>query len=295
MMKRGECLFFYVLSIILKLKLSCYVDVMQKGNCSSVKLLRIFLLFIVWAQLAVVQSSQSSELNKESELITLLSGQWEPYVGEELADHGFIAQLVKATVDQMNSRLEIKWLPWVRGEQAVLNGEYLATFPYASSINRAPLFYFSDPLFFTQTVFFYHTKHNPNFKFDRWDDLRDARIGGIRGYGYVPSIQKRGLNLHLVNSPHQLVKMLLRNRVDVIAINLRAGWEMITKHYPEHYSEFATLEKKVNDRHAVHVMISKHHPQALAFKSAFNQALAELRRQGVYQRIMQRTLPSDRK
>ncbi len=226
------------------------------------------------------------------EPLVILSGEWEPYVGEKLVGQGFVTELVKATFKQMERKVEIKWLPWVRGEQAVLKGEHFATFPYASSVHREPLFYFSDPLFYTQTVFFYNTKFNRNIKFEQWDDLKDIRIGGVRGYGYVPSIQKRGLDVHLVNSPKQLVKMLLRNRVDIIAINLMAGWEMIDRHYKANYNDFATLEKKVNSMHAIHLMISKKYPAAQVLKSEFNEALAEIKRKGIYNKIMRQKLPS---
>ncbi len=224
--------------------------------------------------------------------LVLLSGEWQPYVGERLVDQGFITELVKAVFEKMERKVSVKWLPWVRGEQAVLKGEYFATFPYANSAERDPLFLFSDPLFYTQTVFFYNTKFNRNIKFEQWSDLKGYRIGGVRGYGYVPSIQKRGLNLHLVNTPKQLVKMLLRNRVDLIAINLTAGWEMIDRHYQANYNEFATLEKKVNSKHSIHLMISKKYPGALALKAEFNQALSEIKSQGIYDIIMQQKLLS---
>ena len=101
----------------------------------------------------ILLSAQLHAAEKDESPLVLLSGEWQPYVGEKLVDQGFMTELVRAAFAEMGRKIEIKWLPWVRGEQAVLKGEYFATFPYANSVERNPLFYFSDPLFHTQTVF----------------------------------------------------------------------------------------------------------------------------------------------
>lgn len=250
-------------------------------------------LAVAWL-LGALQLTYANPVKPSVEPLVIISGEWPPYVGEKLTNHGIIGELVSAVLQDMDARVSYKWLPWIRGEQLVEKGDYIATFPYAKTAQRNPRFHFSDPLFYTQTVFFYHTKHNPALRFERWSDLQSLRIGGVRGYGYVPSIQKKGLSLHLVNDARQLVKMLLRNRVDIIAINMRAGWQMIDQHFSESYSDFATLAKKVNERHSIHLMVSKKYPQSASFLVRFNRSLKELKESGAYAKVIQQTLPQKR-
>jgi polar amino acid transport system substrate-binding protein len=57
-----------------------------------------------------------------------------PFAGPELVGGGMATDLVTAAFQAAGSPIEpIEFLPWKRGYQAVLDGEFDATFPYADA------------------------------------------------------------------------------------------------------------------------------------------------------------------
>lgn len=223
--------------------------------------------------------------------LTIISGEWTPYVGESLPHHGFVSQIVTAAFSAVDQPINYKWLPWMRGEALIKRGRYFATFPYAKTDLRRQEFIFSDPIFYTRTSFFYYKIYNDRIHYQELSDIKHLRIGGIRGYVYVERLERAGLDLYLVNNTKQLVEMLERNRIDLIAINDSVGWYIINNSHAKNAEHFATLEKPVNDTHSTHLMISKDFPNALEMRAQFNKGLATILDNGVFQQIVEQLMP----
>jgi len=238
---------------------------------------------------AIPLNSVASELNKQP--LTILSGQWTPYVGEGLPSYGFVSQIVSAAFEAAEQPISYKWLPWPRGEELIKRGVYFASFPYAKTDIRRQNFLFSDAVFYVRTDFFYYKAHNSKIDFKQLSDIKHLRIGGVRGYGYVKRFQKADLDLYLVNNATQLIEMLERDRIDLIAINQSAGWDIIKRLHTENAAQFDTLDKPVNNTHGVHLLISKDYPNAIALRKRFNKGLEIIRSNGAFQQIIEQFMP----
>lgn len=221
--------------------------------------------------------------------LPLVTGYWTPYVDQKLERGGVIAEVVKSSVALMQRSAVFVWLPWSRGEEYVAKGLYFATFPYAKNTRRQRYFHFSDPLYFVETRFFHNKLLHPSIDFKTLQDLKGYRIGAVRGYGYVDRLKRAELEVYYVNHAHQLVDMLVRNRVDIIAVNGRSGWRMLKQKYPQRIAQYATLEKPLNKRHGVHLMVSRSYPDYLKLTEEFNRALAQLKSSGEYDDILARS------
>lgn len=79
-------------------------------------------------------------------ILHMATGEWEPYVTQSLPNHGGVAELVTAVVDEMGMQLRYEFVPWVRAEALVKKGHVFAAFPYAKNTKREQAFDFSDPL-----------------------------------------------------------------------------------------------------------------------------------------------------
>lgn len=250
--------------------------------------------FKVAALLLCCLFSQSLTADNETKPpLTILSGEWPPYVGESLPSYGFVSQIVAASFAAANQPINYKWLPWTRGEALIKRGRYFATFPYSKTDLREQDFVFSEPVFYTRTSFFYYKEHNKKIDYTELKDIKHLRIGGIRGYGYLRELQQAKLELYLVNNTMQLIEMLERDRIDLIAINDSVGWYIINHHHTANAAQFDTLDTPINDTHGVHLMISKDFPHALELRAQFNKGLAIIHENGVFQKIVEQLMPKD--
>jgi polar amino acid transport system substrate-binding protein len=247
------------------------------------------LFFMTVCTFTIPLNSVASELQKQP--LTILSGQWAPYVGEALPSYGFISQIVTAAFEAVEQPISYKWLPWPRGKALIKRGRYFASFPYAKTDIRQQNFLFSDAVFYVRTDFFYYKAHNAKVDFKQLSDIKHLRIGGVRGYGYVKRLQKAGLDLYLVNNAKQLIEMLERDRIDLIAVNHSAGWDIIKRLHTNNAAQFDTLDKPVNNTHGVHLLISKDYPNAIAMRKQFNKGLEIIISNGVFQQIIEQLMP----
>ena len=101
--------------------------------------LPIFIFCVMFSLHAVADESRPT--------LYMVTGEWEPYVSETLPNHGGVAELVVAIVNEMGMDLKYEFVPWVRAESLVKRGDVFGAFPYASNEQRRKDFDFSDPLF----------------------------------------------------------------------------------------------------------------------------------------------------
>ncbi len=224
-----------------------------------------------------------------TEKLSFLTGEWLPYTSDRLERGGVLVELVRSVVSEMDMHAEFTFYPWKRAERLAENGIAFAAFPYGKTDYRLSRFRFSDNLFSTPTVFFYRRNSLPITEYGRFEDLRSFRIGGNHGYNYVRWFKSAGLDLVLAESQEQLIKMLGKKRVDLIAIDPGAGWMMIDKLFPGRRDQFAIMKRPI-ERNAgelgSHLMVSPDYPNHSELISRFNRALRRIRKNGTYASII---------
>ena len=202
-----------------------------------------------------------------------------------------LVELIRSVVVEMGMQPEFTFLPWKRGEKRIEAGKAFAAFPYGKNANRLNRFQFSNNFFSTPTVFFYLRGTLPIDDYLQFEDLRPYQVGGNLGYNYVPWFKKAGLKLSLAVSQEQLIKMLVKKRVDLVAIDRNAGWRLIEQIYPKRRNQFATLKRPIEqnaDEISSHLMVSRHYPNHSDLLVKFNQALATIIKNGTYSKIMKK-------
>ncbi len=151
--------------------------------------------------------------------LSLVSGNgYPPFADSALPNGGIATERVLAAFRAMGESPKLTWLPWVRGYQLTLAGEFDATFPYIPTPEREAVFYYSAPLL-----------RLPHYVFARPGDARlasnfkDLSVGRLClpfGWAGVPAVQRRIAQGRLVpDRPETLancVRMILLDRADYL-------------------------------------------------------------------------------
>ncbi len=225
---------------------------------------------------------------RASDTLPLASGDWPPYTQNVSGDHGLATEIVSAVAAEMGMQAHIQWLPWKRNEVLLRQGRVFAAFPYRKTVDRHREFAFSDPLIFTSTRLFYNAESTAPVPFETFADLRNVLIGGVRGYSYVKEFESVGVNLTVVNSDAQLVKMLASQRVDFAAMDTLGGRLLLTDMLGERQASYQMLPKPLYSKSASRLMVSRQYPGYQRLLKDFNRALARIKQQGIYQKILQK-------
>ncbi|SOB59319.1 Extracellular solute-binding protein family 3 [Pseudodesulfovibrio profundus] len=109
--------------------------------------------------------------------------------------------------------------PWNRAIYQLKTGEILALSSGFRTKDRQLFAYFPDTPLALETNMVI-TRSDRDISIKSLDDLRPLRIGVVRGYAYGTKFDTmRGLNIIEAQSAHQLLLMLLNDRMDVAICN----------------------------------------------------------------------------
>jgi len=180
--------------------------------------IRIFLAFV---GLFVFQGSQA---DKELSLINV-KGNYPPYEMRNRAGQlsGFYVELIAAVSKDLGYKPRYTTLPWRRGLQAMLNGKADAMLSVNSTPEREDFLWLlpGNVLGVLVDVFCVLKQHplakNYNGKLEQ---LRPYTLGLVNGYEYAKEIEQSPFlkRQYIAKDDEQLLKLLLRGRVDVIMV-----------------------------------------------------------------------------
>jgi polar amino acid transport system substrate-binding protein len=222
--------------------------------------------------------------------VVLVTGEWEPYTTEKAADKGFFTEIITAVFKEMGVEPQYVFYPWERCEKAVEKGEAWAAFPYAYTPERAKVYWYSDNVTYAFTKFFYYKKNiKGEIKFDKLEDLKSYKIGGVTGFFYKSAFENAGLNVDWSTKEEDTIHKLINGRIDLMPYGELVGWEIIKKNYPNEINNFGVLKRPINaDNGDLKLIVSKTYPNSQETLSKFNKALKDIHKNGVYQQILKK-------
>ena len=214
-----------------------------------------------------------------------------PYAGPDLPGGGMATELVVAAFEAAGVAVEpVEYLPWKRGYQAVLDGEFDATFPYVTAPGRDLAMRFSAPI--------YELAIYPIFRADRMhaytgpDSLAGLTLCQPVGYAQPATLQPMidAGTLHLVQPATMplCARQLLAGRVDLL-INSPALFETIVRS-EWHDGPAPVMGDHPVERNALHLLAARASPQAAELLARFATGIAALQVDGRYDAILQRYL-----
>ena len=225
--------------------------------------------------------------------IKIATGEWPPFTGERIKNQGFSTLITRRILDDAGLKYKIEFMPWKRCEKKVLGGSHLAAYPYAYTEERAAKYLYSEPIFFTQTMFFYHKRNAAKFQdfdFQGIADVRKMKLGGLRGYWYMDDFRKAGLEVAKVNNFDSIIPMLQKGRVELFPAVATVGWWNIatycTKTKTCQKTDFGVVKNAFAKKENFFI-ISKKHPNAQEHLQKINAVIAKLQKAGEIEKLLQ--------
>ena len=160
-----------------------------------ISLLLALLLVFVSIYLSVIQPV------KTSKPIKIVSGEWAPFTGENLANNGIATLIVSSVLEQMGYVPSYEFIPWPlaqsRAESSQRNDNIRAIYPYIKTTEREKRFYFSEGIVNIAFGIFYNPENNPDgVNITSHQSLSKHQILAFEGYEYDAEIA-----LHLPDQP----------------------------------------------------------------------------------------------
>jgi polar amino acid transport system substrate-binding protein len=223
---------------------------------------------------------------KADDVLPLATGEWPPYTSEQLPENGFLTELMAIIVGEMGMKPEFFFLPWPRATIITKQGGVFGAFPYAITVERQKDFYFSEVIHSDTAYMFYHkTRFADKPVFKTVEELRQFNVAALRGDNISRYLKENQVNLQELTTPEQLLLMLQKDRVDMVAIEKKVGLSTIKHLFPEQLREFVMLDKPLLSTGSS-LMVSKQYPNALTLLKQFNEALLKIQQNGTYERVL---------
>ncbi len=209
-----------------------------------------------------------------AQTLPLATGEWVPWTSAGLENYGEFAERVTIVMKEMGMEPDYVFYPWRRCFDSVAKGRVWAAFPYSYTEERAKQVWYSDMLACSRTVFFYYDSGGPpvRYRFERLEDLKPYRIGGVTGYFYEEAFKAAGLQVDYANKEINSIEKLMVGRIDLVPVNERVGWDLIKTRFPDSFRNFHILEKPLSVK-PLRLIVSRDYPGSKKLFDRFNQAL----------------------
>lgn len=223
-----------------------------------------------------------------AERLVVATGEWAPYVSEQMEDKGFMIQILSDAFDVMGVEVEYVFYPWRRCYESVTAGRVWAGFPYSRTKEREGEVLFSDVISYSITKFFVYGNSGPD-RYKGLESLKSFRIGGVIGYFYEADFKRHGLNVDYASKEISAVEMLMMGRTDALPLNELVGWRLIQNHFSKKSQGFRVLEPPYS-KDDLHLIVSRRHPGGKDLLNRFNDALRQVKDDYIYEGVLERYL-----
>ncbi|WP_165495690.1 substrate-binding periplasmic protein [Marinobacter halodurans] len=224
----------------------------------------------------------------ESRTVTVVTGDWPPYVTQAEPDHGPMAQVISRVFNDAGYQVKYIFQPWKRSKEQVLKGDADVLMPAYCSPDRADIYLCSDTVITGKQVLF-HRVDTP-LHWTSVEDLRGYIIGGTLGYYYgndFETAEKRGeLQIVRVASDATNMRLLMKGRIQLYPQDKAVGFAMLHELYPPERWPEITADDKPLHKQSLHLLFTRETPRGAKLKRVFDNGLTHLRHTGELSQIM---------
>ena len=156
----------------------------------------------------------SAVLGHAENKIILATLDWEPYIGQDLKNQGYVAEIIREAYKRSGYEVKIKFTPWARTVNLSKTGQVDGYFPeyFADEVKSHALF--SDP-FQGGPIGFFKRKDN-KISFQTLQDLKPYKIGVVRDYVNTKEFDDADyLVKEAVNNDLTNLRKLIGRRIDL--------------------------------------------------------------------------------
>ncbi len=222
----------------------------------------------------------------ERRKVTLATGDWAPYVGENIPGQGFSSEIIIAAFNEVDVDVELEFFPWARAFELVESGEMFGTYPWSFTEERKATFAFSVPVA-TSAENLYYMAGNPAVPedFTGFSPISDLRFGGVDTFSHVDIMEAEGVTVDIASNEVDALNKLMNDRIDLMPGNPLVFQDLIKEHYPDQINAFDFLRTPILSTD-MGIIVSKNYPDQEELLQLFAQGMARLRAKGEYDNIL---------
>jgi ABC-type amino acid transport substrate-binding protein len=225
--------------------------------------------------------------------IELVGFNYPPFYSETYLDgkgHGFVSDIVTSAFDAMNVEAIITYQPVARSAQSFKTGRYVAYVgskeAFLSAIDVSEVDILSLCTYYNRLHYF-GSQVSKDLTDAEIGDLQGYRIGDVVGSHLVGDLRASGLNVELSPQLEQGMMKLAGGRIDLwVAVGLTAYF-LVEKHMPERLGDLTFVIMPVGTG-TVDLSFLKSHKDYLKMKGLYEEGLATIFENGVYEAILKR-------
>ena len=195
---------------------------------------------------------------------------------------GIYADIIKEVCTRLGIEPEMQRFPWKRCVENVKTGKADAIFPPILTKERTEFLYFPDePMMMKRVVIF--ARKESGIRMQSLDDLKDKTVGVNRGYSYGEAFDNmQGLKKDESGDIMMQVKKLANRRMDV-AVSVEAPFKYHSRQlgFTDQLEVIYTISEEAS--YVAFSQASGEKGKILSEK--FSQVLAQLKKEGVIQKI----------
>lgn len=263
--------------------------------------IRYFIIVI----LSLLIAAQSFAAKKQIRLLTL---DWEPYVGSEIPNNGFVATIITQAFTKAGYDVKIEFHPWNKAMEIAQDGKADGVFPAYHKKSREEHFIFStpfakSPLELCKIRYFqspspgggisnqqgYYIQYITDPRIDQTQALRDLkkyRFGVVKGYAHTPEFDAADfLTKVQVASDAANIAQLLRGDVQLIVIDRYVARNIMIKQFPWRSGEVEFMKPALSLKD-LYLAISKKTTDSEEKLKDFNLGLKILKEDGKLDLLM---------
>jgi len=237
-----------------------------------------------------------------AERVQLVTLEWPPYISEEICGHGWVNQVVVATLLQQGYQVEVEFMTWSHAVREAESGRAHAVFPeyfvpFSSksdhyNARRRDLLALSVPFVGGDLSLWKNTGTHFTYSGNLYD-LVAYRLGVVAGYENTPEldlmIEDGEVRTTQVADDWRNLQMLMRGRVDfIIADKAVLRYYLFSRMSRSKAREtFDKIEEVLPPlaEKELYVAFSRHNRDAMEIRPVFDRAFRQLLRSGEFIRI----------
>lgn len=216
-----------------------------------------------------------------------------PYIGQELNQQGYAAELVRAAFEKEGYKLDIRFYPPARARALAASGQVDGLLPTTADPALNEDFLISAPfpganigLLKKRSLALSYPADAPQRPLETLRGLSHLRFGALRGANVSAEYEKADfLKREYVSEDLQLLDMLSLDRIDLMVVDKYRAGDLMVLHRPHLIGSLEFLNPPLF-RSDFHLALGKRAPSASVLRDAFNRGLAQLERQGAVEQIM---------
>ena len=243
-------------------------------------------VFLVICSLCLIVLPQGNAAIAET--IAVTTGMDDPpFTDHTRNDGGTATQLVLKVFRTMGYQIKLDWLPWRRGYSLTRSGAYQASFPYLRTEERERDFLFSDPIYSDASYLW--TRAGDTLSLDDLTGFKGKIVCIPQGF-HSPllvvlsaMIERQEVRVERADTPEKCVQMLAAGRVDALSgQELEIEFPLRANGLTGKIAHGPTPLMKLD----FHVIFPKSDSNSADLVRRFNEALARMRDDGSYARLM---------